>query len=191
MKEKFTVKDILDFKPCHAYNENKIKEIFESVGCEKYITVKLLFEIDIPIKDFLWLILRKDFISVRELHEIGIWCFEGLAKQNWIKYYPEDNRPLEAIRIKKLWLDGKATDDELSAAYSAAKSAAESSAESSAYSAMYSSADSAAESSLAICSGVCSAAYSAVYSFARPYSAAYFVACYKIKNHIAEIIGVK
>ena len=124
MKKKFTIRDILDFNPCSSYTEEKITELFKSVGCKKYVTVDKLFKANIPHNDFFWLILRPEFIPERQLHEIAIWCFERIAQPIWENNYPNDKRPQEAIRIKKLWLDEKATDEELAAARAAAVAAA-------------------------------------------------------------------
>jgi hypothetical protein len=124
MKNKFSVQDILDFNPCSEYTEERLTKLFKSVGCKKYVTVTKLFEADIPHNDFFWLILRPEFIPERQLHEIAIWCFERIAQPIWEKHYPNDKRPQEAIRIKKLWLDKKATDEELDAARDAAWDAA-------------------------------------------------------------------
>ena len=124
MKKKFSVQDILEFNPCSGYTEERITELFKSVGCKKYITVDKLFKVNIPHQDFFWLILRNDFISEKELHMIAIWCFERIAQPIWEKYYPDDKRPQDAIKVKKLWLKGKATIEELDAAWPAAWDAA-------------------------------------------------------------------
>ena len=58
--------------------------------------------------------------ATRTLHEFAIWCAEqalGLIKN-------PDPRSLEALEVKRLWLDGEATDDELAAARAAAWNAA-------------------------------------------------------------------
>ena len=124
MKTKWSVQDILDFKPCDRYTENNITRLFKSVGCKKYITLDKIVKLDITVDDLFWLILRPEFIPEKELHLFAIWCFEKIAQPIWEKYYPNDNRPQEAIRIKKLWLKGKATNEELEAAGEAAWAAA-------------------------------------------------------------------
>ena len=123
MKIKWSVQDILNLNPCSEYTEERITELFKSVGGKKYITVDKMFKVNIPHQDFFWLILRPEFIPEKQLHEIAIWCFEHIAKPIWEKYYPDDNRPQEAVRIKKLWLKGKAADEELDAARDAARDA--------------------------------------------------------------------
>ena len=79
---------------------------------------------------------------------------------NFEKEYPEDKRPREAIEAKLLWIDGKISIDELSAAESAARSAARS-AESAARSAARSAAWSAESAESAAESAAWSAAWSA------------------------------
>ena len=121
MKKSYSIKDILDFNPCEKYTKEYLRELFESVGCKKTMPIKNIFDVDIPVDDLMWLIFREDFIQEKELHYFAIWCFENIAQKIWEKYYPDDTHPQDAIRIKKLWLEGKATDDELAAARAAAQ----------------------------------------------------------------------
>ena len=55
-----------------------------------------------------------------ELHIFAIWC----AEQALDLIEKPDPRSLEALRVKKLWIEGKATDEELAAARDAASAAA-------------------------------------------------------------------
>ena len=55
-----------------------------------------------------------------ELHIFAIWC----AEQALDLIDKPDPRSLEALRVKRLWLDGKASDEELAAACGAARAAA-------------------------------------------------------------------
>ena len=63
-----------------------------------------------------WKWQKKDSVS------LAIYCAE-LCLKNFEKVYPKDKRPRKAIEAAKLWLKGKMTDKELSAARSAAWSA--------------------------------------------------------------------
>ncbi len=56
----------------------------------------------------------------RLLHEFGCRCAERALKQHNVT----DNRSWDAIKVKRLWLQTKATDKELAAARSAARTAA-------------------------------------------------------------------
>jgi hypothetical protein len=54
----------------------------------------------------------------RALHEFGLWCAEQ------VRHLMTDERSTHALDVKRKWLDGQATDDELSAAWDAAWDAA-------------------------------------------------------------------
>ena len=54
----------------------------------------------------------------RELHEFALWCAES------VRYLMVDSRSTTALTVKRSWLDGQATDDELAAARDAARDAA-------------------------------------------------------------------
>ena len=56
----------------------------------------------------------------RTLHEFAIWC----AAQALLLVDEPDPRSLKALEVKRLWLDGKATDEELAAARAAARDTA-------------------------------------------------------------------
>jgi len=56
----------------------------------------------------------------RSLHEFAIWC----AEEALGKARNPDPRSLKAVEIKKLWLEGKATDEGLKVARDAARDAA-------------------------------------------------------------------
>jgi hypothetical protein len=111
--------------------------------------------------------------ATRTLHEFAVWCARRalLAERKAGREPHKDS--WRVLKVKLQWLNGKATDDELSAAWSAARSAAESAArsaaESAAWSAAWSAARSAAESAAwsAAESAARSAAESAVRSAAR------------------------
>lgn len=76
---------------------------------------------DMSVRDKFWLVLRPQFLPPMLLHEFACRCAE------WALSLVEnpDNRSVEAIRVKRRWMTGDATDDELRAARRAAWSAAE------------------------------------------------------------------
>lgn len=60
--------------------------------------------------------------ATRTLHEFAIWCAEQA-----LALIPDDQRDprsAEALRVKRAWLDGNATDEDLAAARAAAGAAA-------------------------------------------------------------------
>jgi hypothetical protein len=112
-----TIEQIMSFGPCSIYTREHIEELRKEVcGRRKRITIQDIMNAPIPAQDKIWLLLREEFFTELQLHQISIWCWEKIARPVWEKYYPEDKRPHEAIRIKKLWLKGKATDEQLNVA---------------------------------------------------------------------------
>ena len=116
-----TVDGIMNLGPCDGYTRERMEELRKTqCGRRKNITLKDILTSEVPPEDKLWLVLRNEFLTDAELHEIAIWCWEKIARPIWEKHYPDDKSPHEAVRVKKLWMKGKATDDELEAARAAA-----------------------------------------------------------------------
>lgn len=65
-----------------------------------------------------WLATREGVLTDRELHEFSLWA------ANQVKHLMSDKRSLEALLMKRLWLDGMVTDEELKIAWNAAWEAA-------------------------------------------------------------------
>jgi len=124
-----TVDGIMSLGPCDDYTREILEDLRKSqCGRRKKITMKDILTSAVPPEDRLWLVLRNEFLTDKELHEIAIWCWEKIARPIWEKHYPDDKRPHEAVKVKKLWLKGKATDEELDLARDAAWIAARASA---------------------------------------------------------------
>jgi hypothetical protein len=66
----------------------------------------------------IWLATRKGVVDEKTLHRFGCWS----VRQIWNLL--KDERSRKAIEIKELWIEGKATDEELDAAREAAREAA-------------------------------------------------------------------
>ena len=84
-------------------------------------------------EDIIWVLLRTKFLSDKELRLFAVWC----ARISLLNIKNPDKISIEAVNVAELFSIGKATMDELFAAYSAADSAA--------YSAAYVAASSAAD----------------------------------------------
>ncbi len=65
-----------------------------------------------------WLATRKNVLTDRELHEFM------LASAESVKHLMKDQRSLDALSVKRRWLDGEATDEELKEAKRKAAAAA-------------------------------------------------------------------
>ena len=103
------------------------------------------------------------FDATSVLWEFSCWCAERALLSERKAGREPDPRSWNAIRIRRRWLKGQATDEDLRAADSAADSAADRAADSAADSAADRAAYSAAQS----------AAYSAAYGAAAQFGAAY------------------
>ena len=113
------INQFMKLKPC--YTREKIEEI---AGDKKDWTALDILRIDnVPAKDRLWAVLREDFIPARTLHLFACIIAEKALREAKIRK-TKNNPSWEAIRIKRLWIDGKVTDEELKAADAAAYAAA-------------------------------------------------------------------
>ena len=120
-----TVDGIMELGPCDGYTRERMENLRKTqCGRRKNITMQDILTSEVPPEDKLWLVLRNEFLTDAELHEIAIWCWEKIARPIWENHYPDDKSPHEAVRVKKLWMKGKATDKELGAAKAAARAAA-------------------------------------------------------------------
>ena len=110
-----TIDQVMRWRPCSDYPQKRINSLFagrESLSLEDIVAL------DISTEDKLWALLREDFIPARELHLLACDFAEKVL------HLTDDPRCAEAIRVKRLWVDGKATYEELAAARDAARDAA-------------------------------------------------------------------
>jgi hypothetical protein len=111
-----TVDQVMSWKPC--YSKEKILRL--SHGRTELTVGEIINLRFVPAEDKLWLLLREECIPARILHEFAIWCAETALTRAKVT----DERSWNALTIKRLWLDGKATDEELDSAMDAAWEAA-------------------------------------------------------------------
>ena len=156
--KKITITQIMKLNPC--YSENEIAEFFKNCGFKKSATPLEIAKSDHEKKeDLLWILLRPEIIPEKDLHLIA--CdFAELALKRERKAGREPHPDSwNAIKIKRLWVKGKATDEELSVAWSVAWSVV--------WSAARSASAAARSASAAAWSAARSAAWSAAMSAAR------------------------
>jgi hypothetical protein len=119
--KKITIEDIMSWEPCDTYPRERIKKL---MGRKKYVTLDDIWKVKLDNKyDYLWLVLREEFISEHNLHKIAIYAAK-LVLPIFEERYPKDKRPRQAIEAKKKWLKGKISDEELKDARNAARNAA-------------------------------------------------------------------
>lgn len=111
-----TLDQLMSWEPC--YSEEKILRL--SQGKTEMTVGEILSMRFVSAEDKLWLLLREECIPARILHEFALWCAETALARAKVT----DERSWNALRVKRLWLDGKATDKELQAARDAAWDAA-------------------------------------------------------------------
>lgn len=116
-----TYEQFLQFKPCYLSNPDK-KKLMDSIAQrrERWSALDILELENIPAADRLWAVLREELIDAPILHELACRCAERALS----RVENPDPRCLRAIEIKRAWLRGKATDEELVLALAAAQDAA-------------------------------------------------------------------
>ena len=89
------------------------EEVLRLLKGKTELTIAEILTSDISAEDKLWLLLREEILPARTLHEFALWCAEtALTKAN-----VTDEVYWNAFRIKRLWLNGEATNEELEAAW--------------------------------------------------------------------------
>lgn len=111
------LKEILSWEPC--YPMAQIHELATQFG-RKQITALEALNLPIPAKDRLWLVLRPKMIPKPIIHEFACCCAEAALNLVESQGGTIDARSREAIRVKRAWLKGETTDDDLAAARTAA-----------------------------------------------------------------------
>jgi hypothetical protein len=115
-----TVDMIMALEPC--WTRERVEGIF---GKRKSMHLRtLLKDKRVPAEDRLWVALREDFMWARDLRIFACDCADRALSR--VKY--PDPRSVGAVRVARLYADGKATGDELTAAWYAARDAARSAA---------------------------------------------------------------
>jgi hypothetical protein len=106
---------IREFKPC--YDPSKVitdenEELTVKEWVEKYRRV-------VPIKDIIWLLVRKEFLSAKDLRLFAVWC----AREALKLIENPDERIVEACNVSEKYANGEATKEELLAVSVAANDA--------------------------------------------------------------------
>jgi hypothetical protein len=100
--KKITVREIMKFGPCDRYN---VFTVFKLIKFGK--TPLEILDLEIPKSDKFWLLLRSDYIPIKQLHILACDFAQEVA------YLNPDPRVQAAIDAKRLWIDNKITDEEL------------------------------------------------------------------------------
>jgi transcriptional regulator with XRE-family HTH domain len=113
-----TVEDFLRFD-CGKYPEARIRAIAKHK--KKWSALDILaLEKDFPSDELLWVVLREKLLDDRTLHEFGI----RRAERQLARIETPDPRSVAGLEVKRRWMRGEATDEEMDAAHEAARAAA-------------------------------------------------------------------
>ena len=115
-----TVREVMRLGPCDTnYPRARVKELWAGRSALDVLDVLAL---DIPAADRLWAVLHPEFWPEGEadVHELACRFASRALRQERKRGREPDARSWRAIRVKRRWLRGAATDDELAAARAAA-----------------------------------------------------------------------
>jgi hypothetical protein len=73
----------------------------------------------VPTKDIIWLLVREEFLSEKDLRLFAVWCARKALKL----IEDPDKRSVEAYNVVERYSNGEATKDELDAAHNVANAA--------------------------------------------------------------------
>ena len=113
-----TLDEFLSFKPCWLDDEQgrrRLRYYARKLGGSAD-ALEILALRRIPADERLWAVLREEFIPAPILHEFSCRCAEDVLS----RINNPDSRSIHAIAVKRRWIAGEATDEELAAARTAA-----------------------------------------------------------------------
>ena len=116
-----TFDQLLEWEPCWLTQPgglDRLQQYVDQLG-GRANALDILRISDIPPDDRLWVVLREEMIPATILHETGCWC----ADQALSLVDNPDPRSVNVVAVKRRWIRGEATDDELHAAKDAALAA--------------------------------------------------------------------
>ena len=114
-----TYEEFLKLDPGWLYGEERIKACFDRFE-GKVSALDILNLDNVSAEDRLWSVLREEFISIPILHEFACVC----AEYALTLIDNPDQRSIKAVEVKRAWLRGEATDEELATTRDAARDAA-------------------------------------------------------------------
>lgn len=117
-----TLDEFLKFEPCWLDDEQgrrRLRYYARKLGGSAD-ALEILALRRIPADERLWAVLREEFIPAPILHEFACRCAEDALS----RIDNPDPRSIHAIAVKRRWIAGEATDEELAAAEADADAAA-------------------------------------------------------------------
>ena len=117
-----TYDEFITFEPCWLETPQGRRRLkYYAKKRERWSALDILALKHISAEDRLWAVLREELIDAIILHEFACRCAERALS----KIDNPDPRSVNAVKTKRMWLAGNATDNELDAAQAAAWDAAQ------------------------------------------------------------------
>ena len=136
--KRYTIKGILAWNPCERYTEEYLREL---MGRRESVSLIEILAADVLAEDAVWAACHA--MNDRQRRHFACDCAESVL------HLANDPRSSEAVRVARLYADGRATDDELAAAWAAARDAARDAARAAAWAAAWAAASAAARAARA------------------------------------------
>ena len=110
---KITIEQIIKMGPCPGYDTEG--KIIERMGDVWPLTPLEIAVLDIPVDDRFWMLLHPRIMPEKQMHLLA--CdFAEHRLSAYEAQYLNDDRSRKVIKIKRSWVAGLATDEELSVA---------------------------------------------------------------------------
>lgn len=120
--KRITIDDVINTNPCTPpYTREYVTELFD--GRKSVYPLTILKDERIPAEDKLWLLLRDGWLPDKLLHLAACGFAEAALLREREAGREPDIRSWNAIEVKRKWINGDATDEELAAAGAAAGAA--------------------------------------------------------------------
>jgi hypothetical protein len=115
-----TIDEIIALKPCPAYPPERVRKLAAmEPGKDSWTALEILARENVPAADRLWLVHRESLIDAPILHEAA--C--RYAERVLARLDTPDQTSIDLLALKRAWVRGEATDEELRAAQNAARDA--------------------------------------------------------------------
>ena len=112
---------ILSWGPCDKYGRAAITKLF---GRRKRATVEDILRAPVPVEDAFWVVLREELISAKALRLFAVACANRALQRERKAGREPDQRLWDAVKTSRRYAMGKASVEELSAAWDAARAVA-------------------------------------------------------------------
>ena len=111
MKVHINNKLIRSFNPCYDPSE-KVSDENETLPVIEWVAK---YRATVPAQDIIWLLCRKEFMADRDCRLFAVWC----AREALKLVDNPDIRSIDACDVSERFVNGEATEDELTAAWDA------------------------------------------------------------------------